>query len=158
MLSFSWWQTLLVTLALTHVTIIGVTVYLHRCQAHRALDLHPVASHFFRFWLWMTTGINTGSWAAVHRKHHAKCETAEDPHSPQTFGIWKVVLKGSELYAAESRNEETLRKFGRGAPDDWIERNVYAKYPNLGISLLMVIDVALLGVPGVSVGAVQMMS
>ena len=157
LLSLSWWQTLLVTLVLTHVTIISVTVYLHRCQAHRTLDLHPVVSHFFRFWLWMAPGIGTGPWTAVHRKHHAKCEMAEDPHSPQTFGIWKVVLKGSELYTAESRNEETLRRFGRGTPDDWIERNVYAKYPNLGISLLMVIDVALLGVVGVSVWAVQMM-
>jgi stearoyl-CoA desaturase (delta-9 desaturase) len=148
---------LLVTLVLTHVTTISVTVYLHRCQAHRALDLHPVASHFFRFWLWITTGMVTGHWAAIHRKHHAKCETDQDPHSPQIHGIWKVLLGGAELYRVEAKNEETLRKFGHGTPNDWMERNVYAKYPNLGISLLLVIDVALFGVLGVSVWAVQML-
>jgi stearoyl-CoA desaturase (delta-9 desaturase) len=151
-----WWQILLTTVVITHVTIVSVTVYLHRCQAHRALDLHPVVSHFFRFWLWMTTGMVTGQWAAIHRKHHAKCETDEDPHSPQTYGIWKVLLGGAELYRVEVKNEETLRKFGHGTPNDWMERNVYAKYPNLGVSLLMVIDVALFGVVGVSVWAVQM--
>ncbi|WP_425497096.1 DesA family fatty acid desaturase [Paraburkholderia humisilvae] len=141
----------------THVTIISVTVYLHRCQAHRALDLHPLASHFFRFWLWMTTGMVTGEWTAVHRKHHAKCETHEDPHSPQISGIWQVLLGGAELYRIEARNEETRRKFGHGTPDDWPERNLYGKYPNLGVSLLMVIDVALFGVVGLSVWALQMM-
>ncbi|MEZ0602513.1 acyl-CoA desaturase [Paraburkholderia sp. IW21] len=155
-LSLLWWQVLLVTLVLTHVTIVSVTIYLHRCQAHRALDLHPIASHFFRFWIWMTTGVLTGPWAAIHRKHHAKCETAEDPHSPQIRGIWQVLLAGAELYRAELKNEETLRKFGHGMPDDWVERNLYSQYPNLGISLLMVIDVALFGVVGVSVWAVQM--
>ncbi|NMM03022.1 acyl-CoA desaturase [Paraburkholderia sp. RP-4-7] len=156
LLSLSWWQTVLAVLVLTHVTIITVTVYLHRCQAHRALDLHPVVAHFFRFWLWMTTGMRTGSWAAVHRKHHARCETDEDPHSPQTRGIWKVLLGGAELYRIEARNEETLRKFAYGTPNDWIERNLYAKYPNLGVSLLIVIDVALFGIVGMSVWAVQM--
>ncbi|WP_341315745.1 fatty acid desaturase [Paraburkholderia sp. IMGN_8] len=157
LLSLLWWQILLTTLVLTHITIVSVTVYLHRCQAHRALDLHPVVSHFFRFWLWMTTGMLTGPWAAVHRKHHAKCETAEDPHSPQIRGIWKVLLGGAELYRVEAKNEETLRRFGHGTPNDWIERNIYARYPNLGVSLLVVIDVALFGVVGVSVWAVQMM-
>ncbi|WP_408238933.1 DesA family fatty acid desaturase [Paraburkholderia dipogonis] len=157
LLALSGWQILLATLISTHVTIISVTVYLHRCQAHRALDLHPLVSHFFRFWLWMTTGMVTGKWAAVHRKHHAKCETQEDPHSPQIRGIWKVLLGGAELYRTEVKNEETLRRFGHSTPVDWIERNVYAKYPNLGISLLIVIDVALFGVVGVSVWAVQMM-
>jgi stearoyl-CoA desaturase (delta-9 desaturase) len=157
LLSLLWWQILLATLVLTHVTIVSVTVYLHRCQAHRALDLHPAASHFFRFWLWMTTGVLTGPWAAIHRKHHAKCETDEDPHSPQTRGIWAVLMGGAELYRVEAKNEETLRKFGHGTPNDWIERNLYARYPDLGISLLMVIDVALFGVVGVSVWAVQMM-
>lgn len=156
LLSLSWWQTVLAVLVLTHVTIITVTVYLHRCQAHRALDLHPVVAHFFRFWLWMTTGMVTGRWAAVHRKHHARCETPEDPHSPQTHGIWKVLLGGAELYRMEARNEETLRKFGHGTPNDWIERNLYSKYPNLGVSLLIVIDVALFGIVGISVWAVQM--
>jgi stearoyl-CoA desaturase (Delta-9 desaturase) len=156
LLDFSWWQILLFTLAMTHVTIAGVTIYLHRCQAHRALDLHPVAAHFFRFWLWMTTGMLTGQWAAIHRKHHAKCETEEDPHSPQTRGIWKVLLEGAELYRTEAKNEETMRKFSHGTPNDWMERNVYTRYPILGISIMMVIDVALFGIVGLSVWAVQM--
>ncbi|ADG16451.1 fatty acid desaturase [Paraburkholderia atlantica] len=156
LLHFSWWQLVVYTLIVTHITIIGVTVYLHRCQAHRALDLHPVASHFFRFWLWMTTGMLTGQWAAIHRKHHAKCETEEDPHSPQTRGIWKVLLEGAELYRSEAKNEETMRKFSHGTPNDWIERNVYTKYPILGVSLMMVINVALFGVVGLTIWAVQM--
>ncbi|MPW09744.1 acyl-CoA desaturase [Paraburkholderia sp. CNPSo 3155] len=156
LLNFSWWQLVVYTLIVTHVTIIGVTVYLHRCQAHRALDLHPIASHFFRFWLWMTTGMLTGQWAAIHRKHHAKCETEEDPHSPQTRGIWKVLLEGAELYRTEAKNEETMRKFSHGTPNDWIERNVYTKYPILGVSLMMVINVALFGVVGLTIWAVQM--
>jgi stearoyl-CoA desaturase (delta-9 desaturase) len=131
-------------------------VYLHRCQAHRALELHPIASHFFRFWLWMTTGMLTGQWAAIHRKHHAKCETEEDPHSPQTRGLWKVMLEGAELYRAEAKNEETLRRFSHGTPNDWMERNVYTRFPILGVSIMMVIDVALFGVVGLSVWAVQM--
>lgn len=156
LLRFSWWQIVLFTLAVTHVTIVGVTVYLHRCQAHRALDLHPIMSHFFRAWLWMTTGMLTGQWAAIHRKHHAKCETEEDPHSPQTRGIWKVLLEGAELYRAEAKNEETMRKYGHGTPNDWLERNVYSKYPILGVSLMIVIDVALFGLVGLTVWAVQM--
>ncbi|MBB5444351.1 MULTISPECIES: DesA family fatty acid desaturase [Paraburkholderia] len=156
LLHFSWWQLVVYTLIATHITIIGVTVYLHRCQAHRALDLHPIASHFFRFWLWMTTGMLTGQWAAIHRKHHAKCETEEDPHSPQTRGIWKVLLEGAELYRTEAKNEETMRKFSHGTPNDWMERNVYTKYPILGVSLMMVINVALFGVVGLTIWAVQM--
>ena len=155
-LHFSWWQIVLFAVVVTHITIIGVTVYLHRCQAHRALDLHPIASHFFRFWLWMTTGMLTGQWAAIHRKHHAKCETEEDPHSPQTRGIWKVLLEGAELYRAEAKNEETLRRFSHGTPNDWMERNVYTRYPILGVSIMMVIDVALFGAVGLTVWAVQM--
>ncbi|RZF26866.1 acyl-CoA desaturase [Paraburkholderia sp. UYCP14C] len=156
LLHFSWWQLVVYTLIVTHITIIGVTVYLHRCQAHRALDLHPIVSHFFRFWLWMTTGMLTGQWAAIHRKHHAKCETEEDPHSPQTRGIWKVLLEGAELYRTEAKNEETMRKFSHGTPNDWMERNVYTKYPILGVSLMMVINVALFGVVGLTIWAVQM--
>ncbi|WP_027817508.1 DesA family fatty acid desaturase [Paraburkholderia bannensis] len=155
-LHFSWWQILLSALVATHITIVGVTVYLHRCQAHRALELHPIASHFFRFWLWMTTGMLTGQWAAIHRKHHAKCETEEDPHSPQTRGLWKVMLEGAELYRAEAKNEETLRRFSHGTPNDWMERNVYTRFPILGVSIMMVIDVALFGVVGLTVWAVQM--
>ncbi|HEY2023224.1 DesA family fatty acid desaturase [Paraburkholderia sp.] len=156
LLQLSWWQLIVYTLIATHITIIGVTVYLHRCQAHRALDLHPVASHFFRFWLWMTTGMLTGQWAAIHRKHHAKCETEEDPHSPQTRGIWKVLLEGAELYRVEAKNEETMRKFSHGTPNDWMERNVYTKYPILGVSLMMVVNVALFGIVGLTIWAVQM--
>lgn len=156
LLHFSWWQIVLFTLAVTHVTIAGVTIYLHRCQAHRALDLHPIVSHFFRLWLWTTTGMLTGQWAAIHRKHHAKCETEEDPHSPQTRGIRKVFLEGAELYRAEAKNEDTLRRYSHGTPDDWIERNIYTRYPILGVSLMMVIDVALFGIVGLSVWAVQM--
>ncbi|MCP3723681.1 fatty acid desaturase [Paraburkholderia sp. CNPSo 3272] len=155
-LHFSWWQIVLFAAVVTHITIIGVTVYLHRCQAHRALELHPIASHFFRFWLWMTTGMLTGQWAAIHRKHHAKCETEEDPHSPQTRGIWKVLLEGAELYRTEAKNEETLRRFSHGTPNDWLERNVYTRYPILGVSIMMVIDVALFGAVGLTVWAVQM--
>ncbi|MEX3630093.1 MAG: fatty acid desaturase [Burkholderia sp.] len=156
LLHLSWWQIVLFTLVATHVTIVAVTIYLHRCQAHRALYLHPAVSHFFRLWLWMSTGMLTGQWAAIHRKHHAKCETEEDPHSPQTRGIWKVLLEGAELYRAEAKNEETLRKFSHGTPNDWIERNIYSKYTILGVSMMMVIDVALFGIVGLSVWAVQM--
>jgi stearoyl-CoA desaturase (delta-9 desaturase) len=156
LLSWSWWQIALYTLVMTHITIIGVTVYLHRHQAHRALDLHPVASHFFRFWLWMTTGMVTGQWAAIHRKHHAKCETEDDPHSPQTRGIWKVLLEGAELYRAEAKNDETVKKYGHGTPNDWLERRVYAKHAVLGVTLMALIDLALFGIVGISVWAVQM--
>ena len=119
-----WWGYVLVTLALTHITIASVTIFLHRHQAHRALDLHPVASHFFRFWLWLTTAQVTKEWAAIHRKHHAKCETVDDPHSPQILGIRKVLLEGYELYKKESRNQETLGRYGHGTPDDWLEHHI----------------------------------
>src|SRR5665647_2055001 len=125
LIDLPWWGYVLGALVFTHITIAAVTIYLHRCQAHRALDLHPVVSHFFRFWLWLTTGMQTKHWAAVHRKHHARCETAEDPHSPQVLGIMKVLREGAELYQAESKNQETLDKYGAGTPDDWIERNIY---------------------------------
>jgi stearoyl-CoA desaturase (delta-9 desaturase) len=151
-----WWVIVVYTLAMTHVTIIGVTVYLHRCQAHRALDLHPIASHFFRAWLWLTTGMVTGEWASIHRKHHAKCETEDDPHSPQTRGLAKVMWQGAELYRTEAKNPETLRKFSHGTPDDWLERNVYAKHAVLGVSLMMIIDISLFGAIGLTVWAVQM--
>ena len=151
-----WWQLVLLTLALTHVTMVSVTVFLHRHQAHRALDLHPIASHFFRFWLWLTTGQVTREWAAVHRKHHAKCEQAEDPHSPHVHGIRTVLLQGAELYRAESRNLDTLARFGHGTPNDWIERALYSRYSSLGVSLMLVIDLALFGAAGLAVWAVQM--
>jgi len=150
------WQILLFTLAVTHITIAGVTIFLHRCQAHRALDLHAIPSHFFRFWLWMTTGMVTKEWAAIHRKHHAKCETVEDPHSPVTRGIETVVFEGAELYRIEAKNRETIEKYGHGTPDDWIERNVYTKHSALGVSLMLVVNVMLFGVLGLTVWAIQM--
>jgi stearoyl-CoA desaturase (Delta-9 desaturase) len=149
-------QVVIYTLVVTHITIASVTIFLHRCQAHRALDLHAIPSHFFRFWLWMTSGMVTKEWAAIHRKHHAKCETEEDPHSPVTRGIKKVLLEGSELYRSEAKNQETLEKYGHGTPDDWIEHNLYTKHSALGVSLMMVINIMLFGVIGVTVWAVQM--
>jgi stearoyl-CoA desaturase (delta-9 desaturase) len=143
-------------LALTHVTIAAVTIFLHRSQAHRGLDLHPVVSHFFRFWLWLTTGMVTKEWVAIHRKHHAKVETVDDPHSPQTRGIGKVLLEGSELYRDEAKNTETLARYGHGTPDDWVERNVYAKLLWQGIALMFIVDFVLFGAVGVTIWAVQM--
>lgn len=151
-----WWGYVLVTLALTHVTIAAVTIYLHRCQAHRALDLHPVVSHFFRFWLWLTTGMITKEWAAIHRKHHARCETEDDPHSPQVKGISKVLLEGAELYRAETKNQQTMDKFGSGTPDDWLERHVYSSHNSFGIGVMAVIDIILFGPIGLTIWAVQM--
>ncbi len=153
----SWLQIVLYTLIVTHITIAAVTIYLHRCQAHRALDLHPVVAHFFRFWLWMTTGMVTKEWSAIHRKHHAKCETADDPHSPMAHGIKTVLLEGTELYRRESRIKETIDKYGHGAPDDWIERNLYTRYSYLGVYLTLAIDLALFGFIGLTVFAIQML-
>jgi len=151
-----WWGYVVVTLALTHVTIAAVTIYLHRSQAHRGLDLHPIVAHFFRFWLWLTTGMLTKEWVAIHRKHHAKVETPEDPHSPQTRGINKVLLEGAELYRDESRNLETLEKYGIGTPNDWIERNVYTPYSWQGVGLMLAVNLALFGPIGATIWAVQM--
>ncbi len=151
-----WWNYVLIALALTHITIASVTIFLHRHQAHRALDLHPAVSHFFRFWLWLTTGMVTKAWASIHRKHHAKCETAEDPHSPQVMGLKKVFFEGAELYRAEARNPETLEKYGHGTPDDWLERNVYTPHSGKGIVLMLLINVALFGPIGLTIWAVQM--
>ncbi|MBX9964734.1 MAG: fatty acid desaturase [Burkholderiales bacterium] len=156
LIDLPWWGYVLVALGLTHVTIAGVTIYLHRHQAHRALDLHPIPSHFFRFWLWFTTGMVTKEWAAIHRKHHAKCETPEDPHSPQVLGIDKVMWEGAELYRKEGKNAATLEKYGHGTPDDWVERNVYSKHTTLGIGLQLILNVVLFGPIGLSIWAVQM--
>src|SRR3954469_2410489 len=151
-----WWGYVAAALALTHVTIAAVTIYLHRCQAHRALELHPVASHFFRFWLWLTTGMVTKEWAAIHRKHHAKCETAEDPHSPQVYGINRVLWGGVFLYVKESFNKETLERYGHGTPDDWIERNLYSRSAIYGVSLLLAINLLVFGVvPGALIWLTQ---
>ncbi|HEY7377869.1 MAG TPA: fatty acid desaturase [Steroidobacteraceae bacterium] len=157
LIDLPWWGYIVVTLALTHVTIAGVTIFLHRCQAHRGLDLHPVVSHFFRFWLWMSTGMVTKEWVAIHRKHHAKVETDEDPHSPQTRGIRKVLLEGAELYRIEAKNQETLDKYGHGTPDDWLERKVYAGMLWQGLALMAVIDIVLFGAVGLSIWAIQML-
>ena len=151
------WTVLLVTLLMTHATICSVTIYLHRAQAHRALDLHPIPAHLFRFWLWLTTGMVTKEFVAVHRKHHAKCETEEDPHSPQTRGIKALLLTGVELYRAESKVAETVAKYGRGTPDDWIERNLYTRFSWQGVGVMLVLDVALFGAIGLTVWAVQML-
>ncbi len=156
LLNLAWWQVVLLALVFTHLTIASVTIFLHRSQAHRALDLGPIPSHFFRFWLWLTTGMVTKEWVAIHRKHHAKCETVDDPHSPQTRGIETVFWKGAELYRAEAKNLETISKFGHGTPDDWIERNLYTRYSWQGVGLMMIIDVALFGMAGLAVWALQM--
>ena len=151
-----WWGFIVAALVLTHVTIASVTIFLHRHQAHRSLDLHWLPSQFFRFWLWLTTGMVTREWAAIHRKHHAKCETEEDPHSPQVLGINRVLWGGVLLYWKERRNRETIERYGHGAPDDWIERHLYARYNQYGIVLMLVIDMLLFGWPGVAIWAVQM--
>src|SRR5438477_1308362 len=153
----SWWGYIVVALVLTHITIASVTIFLHRSQAHRGLDLHPVIAHFFRFWLWLTTGMVTKEWVAIHRKHHAKVETDEDPHSPQTRGIERVFWEGAELYRDESQNLETLNKYGLGTPEDWIERNVYSRFSWHGIGLMLIVNVALFGPMGLTIWAVQMM-
>jgi stearoyl-CoA desaturase (Delta-9 desaturase) len=155
-LDLPWWGDIAAALALTHVTIAGVTIYLHRCQAHRALDLHPAVSHFFRFWLWLTTGMVTKEWAAIHRKHHAKCETAEDPHSPQIYGINRVLWAGVFLYVTESFNKETLERYGHGTPDDWIERHWYSRHSYVGIFMLLGAYAFTFGiVPGVLIWLAQ---
>jgi len=157
LLELPWWADVLVTLALTHVTIAAVTLYLHRHQTHRALDLHPLASHFFRFWLWLTTGMVTKQWVAVHRKHHACVETRDDPHSPLVLGIREVLWRGAELYRAAAADPELLARYGHNTPEDWLERRVYAAHPTAGVALMLLIDLALFGAPGLTMWAVQMM-
>jgi Fatty-acid desaturase len=156
LLNLSWWQVVLYTLVTTHITIASVTIFLHRAQAHRAMDLHAIPSHFFRFWLWLSTGMVTKEWVAIHRKHHAKCETPDDPHSPQTRGIDTVFWQGAELYRNEAKNQETMVKFGHGTPDDWIERNLYTRYSWQGVGLMLILNLGLFGVAGLAVWAVQM--
>jgi len=151
-----WWGYIVVALTFTHITIASVTIFLHRHQAHRALDLHAIPSHFFRFWLWLTTAIVTKEWVAIHRKHHAKCETEDDPHSPVILGIKKVLLEGAALYRKEAENQETLAKYGHGTPNDWLENNLYSKRSELGITLMLIIDILLFGPLGLTIWAVQM--
>lgn len=156
LLSLPWWGYLLIMLVFTHVTIIAVTIYLHRNQAHHAINLNPVISHFFRFWLWLSTGMNTKEWVAVHRKHHAKVENLQDPHSPQVHGIKKVLWDGVELYRKESLDQQTLDEYGHGTPDDWIEREVYSEYTWTGIVSMFIINFMLFGFVGISIWAIQM--
>jgi stearoyl-CoA desaturase (Delta-9 desaturase) len=153
----AWWAYALIALALTHVTIVAVTIFLHRHQTHHAIDLHPVVGHFFRFWLWLTTSMVTKQWVAVHRKHHAKVETPEDPHSPQVYGLARVLFLGVFLYVKEVRNRATVEKYGHGTPDDWLERNLYSRYPKSGVVIMALADILLFGMlPGLAIFAVQM--
>jgi len=158
LLDLSWWQMLLVGLVWAHVTLMAITLWFHRDQAHRSIDLHPLLAHFFRFWLWMSTGAPTREWVAVHRKHHALCEVDGDPHSPQVFGLKRVLLEGAELYKLEAARKETLEKYGKGTPDDWLERNVYGHFTYSGIGLLVVLDIVLFGAPGIILLASQLMT
>ena len=155
--SWSWGELLTFVFFVTHITIVGVTVFLHRCQSHRALKLNFFVSHFFRLWLWLTTGMVTKAWVAIHRKHHAKCETKNDPHSPQTKGLSEVLWRGTELYRSSSRDSELIMKYGHGTPDDWIEKNIYSRFSWQGVALMLIIDFMLFGVTGIAVWTIQMM-
>jgi stearoyl-CoA desaturase (Delta-9 desaturase) len=157
LIDLPWWGYIVVALVFTHITIASVTIYLHRHSAHRALDLHPVVAHFFRLWLWLTTGMSTKAWTAIHRKHHAKCETEEDPHSPQVLTLKKVLLEGGELYRKEAKNQDTLDKYGHGTPEDWIERNVYSASDTGGVALMLIVNVLLFGPIGLTIWAAQML-
>lgn len=157
LLNASFWGYVGFTLLVTHITIVSVTLFLHRAQAHRSVDFHPAVSHFFRFWLWLTTGQITAQWVAVHRKHHATVETEEDPHSPQIVGILKVLFEGTELYRAAARDPEVVAQYGHGTPDDWVERNLYARHPSMGIVTMLMINIALFGVAGIAIWGIQMM-
>ena len=157
-LGLDFWGYVIATAIFLQITIVCVTVYLHRDATHRSVDLHPALRHFARFWIWFTAAMLTREWVAVHRKHHAKCETPEDPHSPVIYGLKRILLEGAELYQVQARNPETLEKYGRGAPDDWLERRVYTKHRNLGIVSLIVLDLVLFGVPGIIIIAVQMLA
>lgn len=157
LLNLSFWGYVLATLLLTHITIASITIFLHRHQAHRALDLHPLISHFFRLWLWLTTGMETRAWTAIHRKHHAKCETAEDPHSPQILGIKTVFWQGSELYRKEAKNPETLARYGHGTPDDWLERHLYERHSLAGVVVMLILNLLLFGLAGIAIWGMQML-
>jgi stearoyl-CoA desaturase (delta-9 desaturase) len=156
LIDLPWWGYLLVAFVMTHVTTMGVTLYLHRCQAHRGLEMHTAVSHFFRLWLWLSTGMHTKAWTAIHRKHHAKCETDEDPHSPVVLGLNNVLWFGAELYRKESKNAETLERYGQGTPDDWMEQHIYTPYTSYGVFIMLGINLLLFGIPGVAIWAFQM--
>jgi stearoyl-CoA desaturase (Delta-9 desaturase) len=154
----SFWGYVLVTVLLVQVTMMAVTLYLHRDAAHRAVDLHPALRHFFRFWIWCTSGMITGEWVAVHRKHHAFSDVPGDPHSPVLLGLKKILLEGAEVYREAARSPDIVAKYGRGTPDDWLERKLYAGHRNLGIVLLVVTDLVLFGIPGIIILAVQLVA
>ena len=156
LLQFGWWQMLLYLLVVTQITIFTVTLYLHRSQAHRGVDFHPLIAHFFRFWSWLTTSMITREWAAIHRKHHAKCETAEDPHSPMHKGIGNVLWKGADMYREARLARADIEQYGKGCPHDWIERNLYTRFSNAGVVLLLAVSFVLFGAKGVAVWAIQM--
>jgi stearoyl-CoA desaturase (Delta-9 desaturase) len=156
LLDLSLWGYIIAALLLTHITIASVTIFLHRHQAHRALELHPMVSHFFRFWIWLTTATNTKEWVAVHRKHHAKCETREDPHSPQVLGLNKVLWQGAFLYHREAKDTNSLNTYGKGTPEDWLERVLYTRFNVLGVVLMLVIDIVLFGLAGILIWVTQM--
>ncbi|UCE89799.1 MAG: transposase [Pseudomonadota bacterium] len=157
LLDWSIWTVIAYTLITTHITIVSVTVYLHRHQTHRALELHPLVSHFFRFWLWLSTGMKTREWVAIHRKHHAFVETEQDPHSPQVRGLRTLLLRGSELYRKAASDTQTIEKYGFGTPDDWVERHVYSASSALGVALYLGVAVTLFGPLGLTIWAVQML-
>jgi stearoyl-CoA desaturase (delta-9 desaturase) len=148
--------TILSTLVMTHITIISVTLYLHRSQAHRGVEFHPILSHFMRAWLWLTTGMITKQWVAIHRKHHKDTDISGDPHSPHVYGIWNILFKGVRYYHLAGKNSKMIMNFGKGTPDDWIERNIYTPYPYLGIALMLIMDLVLFGWWGILVWSVQM--
>ena len=155
-LNLPWWGYILFGLVVTHITIASVTLFLHREQAHRSVIFHPIASHFMRFWLWLTTGMVTKEWVAIHRKHHNVVESEHDPHSPRHRGLLNVLFKGTELYRAESKNKETLKTYGQGTPNDWLEKHLYDGHSALGIKLMLVINYLLFGFAGIAIWAVQM--
>ncbi len=158
MLGLSFWGYVIASAVGVHITLIAITLYLHREQSHRSIDLHPALRHFFRFWLWLNTGVITRHWVAVHRKHHALCERQGDPHSPQLVGLRKVLLEGAELYRLEARNPETVEKYGHGTPDDWVERHVYNAWSNSGVVLLFFVVVILFGAPGIALYGIQLIT
>lgn len=152
-----WWGYILITLILTHVTVVGVTIYLHRCQAHRSVELHPIVSHFFRFWLWLTTGMVTKEWVAIHRKHHRYTEVTGDPHSPRVYNVKQVLFEGAELYRTAAQDQQMIEEYSYGTPDDWMERHVYLPYNSRGVLVMLAINIILFGLPGVAIWAAQMM-
>ncbi len=143
-------------LVCTHITILCVTIFLHRAQAHKSLNINSVLEHLMRFWLWLTTGMITKEWVAVHRKHHRYCDQEQDPHSPVHYGIWKVLFKGAWLYANAANDRDMVRQYGVGTPDDWVERNIYSRFPLLGIILLLIVETALFNGWGIVIWLIQM--